>query len=159
MTVKYIHRGIVFYVSCTINSILATGWSAANQYELQHGIAGCPMGIPQQSGCATGVSQCQLPNWRASFHGKKSKCWLHFICLLDFHLFFNTSARNSFALLFSAHDWLSTIAWCNHLQHSCLLVSKYSNRERGAVLCGSFSVTWLLGRFFFFSLPHYADKK
>lgn len=38
----------------------------------------------------------------------------------------------------------------------CLLVSKYSKRERGTVLCGSFSVTWLLCRmgklciFFFF---------
>lgn len=80
------------------------------------------------------ASQCQLPNWGARFQGKKSsvlKCWLHSVCLVDFYLFFNTSARNSFALLFPVHDWLSIIARCDHFQYSCLLVSKYSNRGKG----------------------------
>lgn len=134
MTVKYIHRGITLYVSCTINNGRVQGRSAANHCGLSHNTASCPMGIPRQPGCASGLPQCQLPNWGASFKGKKSnvlKCWLRFVCLLDFHLFLNTSARNSFAFLPPPpHHWLSIIAWCEHFQYSFLL-AKYSNRGKG----------------------------
>lgn len=102
MTVKYIHWSITLYVSCTINSSQIEGWSAANHCGLSHRTAGCPMGIPQQLGPASGLPLCQLPDQGASFNGKMSsvpKCWLGFVCLLDFHLFLNTWARSSFAFL------------------------------------------------------------
>lgn len=74
MTVKYIHRGIMFYVSCTINSILATEWSAANQYGLQHSIAGLSHGHP------TVARMCQQPlsvpaaKLRCTFPRQKEQC-------------------------------------------------------------------------------------
>lgn len=176
MTVKYIHRGITLYVSCTINSSQIQGQAAANHCGPSHSTDGCPTGIPWQPGRASGLPQCQPPNWGASFKGKKSsvlKCWLHFVCLLDFLLFLNTSARNSFALLFPAHHWLSIIAWCEHFQYSFFLLAKYSNRGKGnrltlvaVSLCLRFFAEWGNDASFFchflprrVELPLYAEKK
>jgi len=152
------------------------GRSPAHHRGLSHSTAGSPTGIPRQPGPAGGLPQCQLPNRAASSKGKKSsapKRCLGLVCLLDFHLFLNTSARNSFALLFPAHCWLCVIAWREHLQYSCLLFAKYCDRGRGnrlrlvaVSLCLRFSAEWGNDASFFrrllphrVELPLYAEKK
>lgn len=165
MTVKYIHRGITLYVSCTINSSWIQGRSAADQYGLQHSIAAVPRashgswdlpGASLSASCQTGAQVSKAKRavfWNAGY--VLSACW-------TFHLFFNTSVRNSFALLFPTHRWLSIIAWCEHFQYSCLLVAKCSSRGRenrltlvAVSLCLHFSAEWGNDDAFFF-FPFFA---
>lgn len=132
MAVKHIHQGKMFYVSCTINSSWIQGQSMANHCGYHTALLSVPQASHSSQDVLVAFPSAKLG---ASFKGKRSsvlKCWLHFVYLLDFWFFLNTSARNSFALLFPAHLWLSVIAWC--IFSTFLLLAKYSNREGGTGL-------------------------
>lgn len=168
MTVKYIHRGIMFYVSCTINSILATEWSAANQYGLQHSIAGLSHGHP------TVARMCQRPlsaSCQTEVHVSKAKravFWnAGYILSVWWTFIYFLTLQQETALLCSSPSMTGCLLLLGVIIFSTLafLFPSTVTGERGTdlhlwqFLCDLTSLQNEEIMLVFFSLPRFADKK
>lgn len=153
----------MLYVSCTINSSWIQGQSVANHYGYHTALRSVPrasrrsqdvvVAFPSAS-CQTG---CKFQRQKSSV----LKCLLHFICLLDFPLFLNTSARNSFALLFPAHCCLLLPGVNIFSTLSFFSPNTVTGEEEQAQAGSSLSVLPLLcrmGKLCFFLLPFFATS-